>query len=535
MSIIPGLNDDCAWMVLYHMNKGSLLGTAQTCRVASRAVRPHLVRRVKLNRQPHQVRGFSNFVDKYDLAIHVRHIQIDSGAIVLGVGADTLRALAEITAGSNTNVGFDFASSIAGILEKAIFLESMEINPADLLHRSKPRILRTLVSHPPSGTLRIEALDTNALNALLPLRLSFPSTLILSARHMAPSFQANNNNTVTEILKNNSNSLEYLALTGMTPEFLSPWTPQSQSVLPSLHKLRLVCVTTSPGRLAATFPNLHGLSIIPEKGIVEYGGDFDACCRRSEIAFWPELRSLRAPAATVKALAKHHSQLTRVHITDTLTVPADVDEVFAALRGRQIMSMSLTVKVTIPAPRDNLQRDEGHSEAAYVCARLAVGFPDLTSLTLHLEAPTSSCDCSLRVVSVTNFFYFSMKTRPTLSFKIGEPCVQALSALRSLRYVSLFFPFPWRYRHVLSAIRHTNLGNPQSEQTAIRLWFASIPSLELLELGPVEMLPSGQSWWKRRVIEMTSVRTAMFKVVPISEEEGKELKARYWPDEFECL
>ncbi|OCH89255.1 hypothetical protein OBBRIDRAFT_826661 [Obba rivulosa] len=437
----------------------------------------------------------------------IRQIRITRGAFFGPRLTETSKAFLEI-AYSGQDIRPHFAPYLADVLEKANSLLDLEIIPwADPLLSNEPRILRTLVTNPPARKLQLEFLRAPTLEALRPLRFSFPASLSLNANSMVSELQFSAREAIADILANNVNSLYELSLTWVVPEYLLPWSKETPPTLPFVRGLQLNMVMTTPDRLASAFPNLYHLSVRALYEGQGLQGDFNALFMNTETTLWPELKSLHGTAALVQALAKHQPQLRQIHVSDVITSNLGMDELCVALRDHLITSLRLAVSMAIPyvdEGREYAGNGEGIFSPGAFWTKLANAFPHVRSMTLHLSTMTSSPDCNFRVIS--------------------GPSVQALTSLRALRSVSLFFPFPAIHRRALGMIRRTSPESLQLEQNTIRLWFETIPSLEYLEVAPQEMLPGGHCWWKRQRVPEEGNG---FRVVRIPKEECLDAEEEY--------
>ncbi|EMD39416.1 hypothetical protein CERSUDRAFT_93446 [Gelatoporia subvermispora B] len=473
MSILPGINDDCALAVIAQLDKPSLAAVSQTSKLAFHAVGPYLVQDVALTRSEEQVLGFCRYVLAHNLANTVRHLYIDS--------PDTSVARLEYVSSatysrfSNALKPAQFASALADVLERTTKLESLDlgVNVEELI-KCEPRVAPALIANPPSAKLRLLDVGKTAHLALRSLRS--PPHLILgedNGIHRPEGDTEVLRAALLEFLSANAERLRVIDL----DEAIYKTLDQRALRFPNVEMITIPGLDMSMQTCARVFPSVRYFNN-PMTGMSDHARS------GQHGPLWRDLRSAEGMGNIVVWLARHHPTVRRLHMWMQYGYRGTRDafgQVCDVLRARPIVSLGMAVEIPDDdhnAPFSGQWLVQPHFEMGHFWPGLAAAIPQARFLHLCFRRPGSTY-MTLEVL-------FAALTHETIS---------SLDALPDPRYVLL------RYiGHMARADQarvHDSQGAFPSQEDVFSLWFSRISSLEYHELD-LKIWGWKRSWWRRQ-------------------------------------
>ncbi|KAA1475797.1 hypothetical protein DENSPDRAFT_842656 [Dentipellis sp. KUC8613] len=423
MSIIPGLNEDCAMLVLKYMEAPSLLSMALTCRAAIHPVR------LRLLHDPHLPTGaraasFLTFVLNHSLEPALRILRFDVHTLDQ---TDSWPALADVLqratnlfrleAYLNPTSVWPEHGRIFGACEQRFFHALVDLTPA-LTH------LHLSLCHP---------LDLAGLHGVRGLKHLWLST---SFDSMQPEMMASNMSSIKDIIANNADTLEDISLTCPNSKASQiHFDPSHPCARVTRFAFRAVCIDYT--NLCEVFPNVQRLEQSFELRAPEDLGD--------QSPVWPALTTLVMTDVVLQQpllACGEYPLLRRFVVGDIrfLYTPAWFQGLLEIIRRFRIYELSLR-DVLVPPEALAVASQLTDDVVTAFLSQLLESAPHLRKLDLglrpeHFAAPV---DNVIRVVPDAASHAYALRNLASLSLSTRRHVRGALSRKRLEEFARAWF------------------------------------------------------------------------------------------------
>ncbi|KAA1475781.1 hypothetical protein DENSPDRAFT_883825 [Dentipellis sp. KUC8613] len=348
MSTFPGLNEDCAALILDCLDTPSLLSISATSRAALLPARVRLVRDVRLLSDERAL-SFLHFVLAHALEPAVRSLYFSIWAFDMAAWAPLL----------------------AHVLPRADTLRRLEV----VLGVREPRFFALLRGLSPALThlhiYDLTARSSEALRGIRGLRL-----LSLSVEHESHEAMQTTMGVIKAVIADNADTLEDVAVAGPYMRGTAPLEVRfvpAERKCPRVTRLAIQRLGFDLAAVAHTFPNVERLERDCEAALPD-----DA----ESGTVWPKLGTLVAPARVVLPMVAqgNYKMLRCLVIPPSSSAPLRVEDTLNAIRNLRIEELSLSI------PSVNLGDPSPDSDGSVLfLAQILGSAPHLRKLDLNIH------------------------------------------------------------------------------------------------------------------------------------------------------